>query len=124
MLLIGQVRGWAFAYLHLSRQDFYDMRPGEFWEAMHAHNAEKEADRMHLGELARGIAIRLFNTQVRKPVADVTSFWRMPWDPDKQDMENKEIARLNALSDEERDAEARKFIERLNNNGKGKESKG
>ena len=33
---MGTVRGWAISRLGLSREEFYLMRPGEFWEAIMA----------------------------------------------------------------------------------------
>lgn len=91
------------------------MRVGEFWEAWKAYNDEKNADRRHTGELARGIAIRLFNIQLRKKdqIKEPAKFWRMPWD--ESNTENDRIVReLNALTDEER---GQKAIELLNKIG-------
>lgn len=102
----------------MSREDFYLMRPGEFFEALAAHQREKEDDRQHVGELIRGAVLRLYNSE-RKPVhqiLDPAKFWRMPWD-DPADSEEKEIERLNALSDEEMKAEAEKFLRRIKRNG-------
>lgn len=88
------------------------MRPGEFWEAMDAHNKEKEADRRHMGELIRGAALRLFNTQVSKKdrIADPVKFWRMPWDIVVID---EELERFNKMNDEERADNARSFIKKI-----------
>lgn len=97
----------------MSRRDFYEMRPGEFWEAMHAHSREKEADRRHIGELARGVTLRLFNIQVQKSsrMTDPAKFWPMPWDELHID---EELTRLENMTDEERSQEARKFLSRIN----------
>lgn len=88
------------------------MRPGEFWEAMDAHNREKEADRMHAGELARGVALRLVNIQLAKGsrVDDPAKFWPMPWD---EVVIDEELERLDSLSPEERAAEARDYIKTI-----------
>jgi hypothetical protein len=88
------------------------MRPGEFWEAMDAHNKEKEADRRHGGELARGVALRLFNLQVDKKsrISDPAEFWPMPWDEPKVD---EELERLESMTNEEKSEEARRFLERI-----------
>lgn len=62
----------------------------------------------------RGATLLLFNTQVRKSdrISDPAKFWWMPWDAEPAD-EEQEIRRLTHLTQEERDSEARKFIERL-----------
>lgn len=111
---IGDVRGWAFGLLHLSRADFYEMRPGEFWEAWGAYLSEKNADRKHAGELARGIALRLFNIQLRKgdQIKDPSRFWRMPWDED-QDENERIVNELNALTDEERGQKAMELLRKV-----------
>ena len=88
------------------------MRPGEFWEAMDAHNKEKEADRRHSGELARGVALRLFNLQVDKKsrISDPAQFWPMPWDEPATD---KELERLQSMTDEQRAEEAKRVLARI-----------
>ncbi len=109
------MRGWAFGLLHLSRDDFYTMRPGEFWEAMSAFREDEEHGRMHIGELVRGAALRLFNLQLRRQdrIADPRKFWRMPWDEDPASEEQEEIQRLDSLSDEERAVEVQKFLSKI-----------
>ena len=116
-MYIGTLRGWAIAHLHLTPAQFYSLRIGEFWEAMDAYWTEKGADRRHVGELVRGAAVRLFNTQVKKPVQRVDKFWPMPWD-NTADAEAEELRRLNSLTPEERDKEAKEFIARLKGNGR------
>ncbi len=66
----------------MPRPDFYDMPVGEFWEAMRAYWMRAEADARHLGELARGAALRLFNVQLRRKdqIREPSDFWPMPWD--------------------------------------------
>lgn len=88
------------------------MRPGEFWEAMDAHSKEKEADRRHAGELARGASLRIFNALVsaKSRIDNTAEFWRMPWDETKVD---EGLERLQSLSPEERAEEARAFVERI-----------
>lgn len=89
------------------------MRPGEFWEALRAYREEKDADRRHLGELARGMAYMLVNIQLKKKdrITSVKKFWPMPWDePAEQD---SEVKRLNSLTDEERHQEALKFAKKI-----------
>lgn len=58
------------------------MPVGEFWEAMRAYGIKEEANAKHLGELARGAALRLFNVQLRRKdqIKDPSKFWPMPWD--------------------------------------------
>ena len=89
------------------------MRLGEFWEAMNAYNKEKEADRRHIGELARGVALRLFNVQVaqKSRISDASLFWPMPWDEIKVD---DGLERLEAMTDEERAEEVQKFLKKVN----------
>lgn len=88
------------------------MRPGEFWEAMDAHSREKEADRRHMGELARGVAIRLFNIGVDKKsrFTDPAKFWPMPWDEIKVD---EELERLESMTNDEKADEAQRFLKRI-----------
>ena len=108
------VRGWAIARLGLSREEFYLMRPGEFWEAMQAWQADKEADRRHVAEVVRGVGIRLFNIQLKKgdQIKDPRKFMRFPWDDDP-DAPDQETQALLSMSTEERDALARDFMDRI-----------
>lgn len=107
------VRGWAISRLGLSPAEFYLMRPGEFWEAIVAWRADKEADRRHVAEVIRGVGVRLFNIQLKPKdqIKDVRQFLPLPWDADDED---KEVDRLAHLTMEERDAEARAFMEKIN----------
>lgn len=99
--------------LQLTRKGFYEMRPGEFWEALDAHSKEKEADRRHQGELARGAALRLFNIFVNKKsrITDPAEFWTMPWDEPSQ--VDPGLERLNSLTPGQRACEAREFIKKV-----------
>lgn len=99
------------------------MRPGEFWEALSAHNEEVLADRRHIGELVRGATIRLFNLQVtpKYRAKDPTKFWPMPWDIQKEVGEQAEIHRLENLDEAGRQEEVSKFLSRLKD-GTGTES--
>ena len=89
------------------------MRPGEFWEAMDAHNKEKEADRRHIGELVRGAALRLFNLQLaaKDRITDPARFWRMPWDDIT--VADEEQLQFEQMTDEERAESARKFLDKV-----------
>lgn len=109
------MRGWAFGLLRLSRESFYTMRPGEFWEAMSAFREDEEQGRMHIGELVRGAALRLFNLQLRRQdrITDPRKFWRMPWDEDPEEKEQEEVRRLDSLSDAERAEEVQKFMSKF-----------
>lgn len=111
------MRGWAFGVLGLSRKEFYEMRPGEFWEALSAHNEEVLAGRRHIGELVRGATLRLFNTQVAKKSVErnLAKFWPMPWDDQNAVGEQAEIRRLENLDEAGRQEEVNKFLSRLNN---------
>ncbi len=114
MLSIGQVRGWAIARLGISLNEFYLMRPGEFWEAILAWQADKEADRRHVAELIRGVGVRLFNIQLapKDRYTDVRKFWPFPWD--EVDDKSAEVERLNSMTEEERSKAAMEFLERNN----------
>lgn len=100
----------------MSVSDWETMRPGMFWEAMNAHQREVEDNRIHVGELARGAALRLFNLQLKPKdrIKDPRDFWSMPWDSPKEDTEDAETTRLLQMSDDERRKEIDKFIARLN----------
>lgn len=89
------------------------MRMGEFWEAMDAHNKEKEADRRHIGELVRGATLRLYNTQVMKcdRIADPVKFWRMPWDDITT--ADEELKDFESMTDEQKAASSRNFIKKV-----------
>ena len=95
------------------------MRPGEFWEALRAHEEEVTADRRHVGELIRGATLRLWNLQVspKSRLTEARKFWPMPWDDD-QDGEVREIKRLENLSEEETQKEIQKFFNRVKDHGK------
>jgi len=97
----------------MSRQEFYEMRIGEYFEALDAYREEKTADRQHIGELIRGATLRLWNLQVKKQsrIQDPVKFWQMPWD-DVID-EADEIIRLNGLDDNQRQQEVNKFFEKI-----------
>lgn len=99
----------------MSPAAFYEMRVGEFFEALMAYRREKEGDRMHAGELARGAALRLFNIQLKRgsQIKDPRDFWPMPWDEDKDEKEREVLKELNNLSDEERTAKANALLERI-----------
>lgn len=66
----------------MTRSEFHDMPVGEFWEAVRAYERREEANARHIGELARGAALRLFNVQLRRKdqIKDPAQFWPMPWD--------------------------------------------
>jgi hypothetical protein len=87
------------------------MTVGEFWEAWKAYQDEKLADRRHMGELARGMAARILNPFCKGAIREVDRFWPMPWDERAAD--DAETRRLEALPPEEKQLEARKFLERI-----------
>ena len=89
--------------------DFYDMTQAEFWEAMKAYRDEKTADRRHLGELTRGLAARVVNLFVKKPIKKIEDFWPMPWD--EKNTAKDIAAELKQMSREERRKLAQQFIE-------------
>lgn len=91
------------------------MRVGEFFEALHAYQEKELADRRHMGELARGAALRLFNINLRRQdkIRDPRQFWLMPWDETPEDENSEELERLNKLTDEDMDEQARAFLQSL-----------
>lgn len=91
------------------------MRPGVFWEALIAWQADKEADRRHVAEVIRGVGVRLFNIQLKKEdqIRDIRRFMAFPWD-EEEEGEGAEIQRLDKLSLEDKAAEAKAFLERMN----------
>lgn len=91
------------------------MTAGEFWEAWKAYRDEKDSDRRHIGELARGIAARILNPFCKGAIKEIDRFWPMPWDDRVAD--DAETRRINALPLEERQLEARKFLESIGHNG-------
>ena len=95
--------------LHISPQDFGLMTLGEFQEAWKAYRDERDADRRHLGELARGMAARILNPFCKGAIKDASRFWPMPWDDNPSD----EAARLDSLPPEEKQNEARKFLKKI-----------
>ena len=101
----------------MTRKEFYEMRPGEFLEALAAHNEEVIANRRHMGELIRGATLRLFNIQVaqKSRMRDPAKFWPMPWDEGARQSEQDEIHRLEHLDEASIQKEVDKFFSRLNN---------
>lgn len=111
--------GWAITLLHLNKSEFGELRVPEYWAAIDAYADEKEADRIHVGELARGAALRLWNLQVSKKdrIEDPSKFWPMPWD--KPDSLEEAAKNIMALDDKDRDKLAQDFLKRLGHtNGK------
>ena len=78
-----------------------------------AWQADKEADRRHVAEVIRGVGVRLFNIQLKPKdqIKDIRKFLPLPWDESDED---PEVERLEHLTKEQRDEEARAFIEMIN----------
>lgn len=113
------MRGWAFGLLHITRSDFYDMRMGEFFEAMGAYRKEAESGREHVGNLARTMTFRIFRLFASKKdqarFAREEKFWPMPWDAvDEAEDRAQALARM---TDEERTARLNDFLRQLDGNG-------
>ncbi len=108
------IRGWAISRLGLSREEFYLMRPGEFWEAIMVWQADKEADRRHVAEVIRSVGIRLFNIQLalKDRIRNPHDFIPFPWDEEYE--ENEQIEKIAKMSDAERTANANSFLDRIN----------
>lgn len=98
--------------MRMSRRDFYEMRLGEFLEALRMYDQSVVDDRRHIGELVRGAAFRLWDLQVRKQdkIRDIRKFWAMPWDELDED---SEVERLTHLTDDDRKVEVEKAIKKL-----------
>lgn len=90
------------------------MTQGEFWEALAAFRDEAETNRRHIGELTRGHVVRIINLFIKRPIKKVEEFWPMPWDDQVQSADDV-AAELNTMSQEERDALARKFLDSIPN---------
>ena len=97
--------------------EFDRMRLAHLLEAMTVYQEEKMADRRHLGELARGAALRLFNVQlkVKDRIKDPADFWPMPWDEERK--ETDIVKAVRSWTQEERDRKAREFLERIGEYG-------
>ena len=93
------------------------MSPAEYWAALDAHSHEIQAGRMHTGELARGLGVRIFNLLVGKEhrIRRVQEFWQMPWDDKSSGHEQAELERLNALKGDDLIKEIELFNKRINN---------
>ena len=98
----------------MSRADFYDMRLGEFFEAMDAFRREQEAGRQHTGNLVRGLAIRVVNLFVKAKYKSEQKFWPMPWDA-ADDAPGDVAEELAQMTDEERQAKVNEFLSKLDN---------
>ena len=106
----------------MSREDFYSMRMGEFFEAMDAFRKEAEGGRIHVGNLVRGLAIRVFNLLVSKKdkFKDERKFWPMPWDEPDEDEAAEVAKKLSSLSDEERQEKIKEFLTKVGHVGNSK----
>lgn len=103
----------------MRKEDFYLLTVGEFYEAIAIYRAKEDAERRHIGELVRGAALRLWDTQVGRKdfISDPARFWRMPWDEAPESAEES----IGALSDEEREESIGDMLELMGKtNGKGK----
>ena len=98
------------------------MRVGEYWEAIIEYRRNQSEDRHHTAELARGVAMRLWNIQVdkRHRIDDPKKFWPMPWDDAEEIDEAREAQRLASLTPEQQQEEVRKFLERTRHGSKSK----
>jgi len=111
-----EIRAWALL-LQIKQDELELLDEHVFWTAVKLRGEEKDADRRHIAELVRGGTLRIFNLLVQKKsrIDDPAKFWRMPWDKDLGEENNKVLQRLDTLSDEDRHAEAMDFLKRINN---------
>jgi len=110
------IRAWALL-LQIPQNELELLDEQVFWTAVKYRRDEKDADRRHIAELVRGGTLRIFNLLVQKKsrIDDPAKFWRMPWDKDQGEENNKVLQRLDKLSNEERHTEAMNFMKRINN---------
>ncbi|MBR4133105.1 MAG: hypothetical protein IKU04_01080 [Bacteroidales bacterium] len=103
----------------MTREDFYSMRMGEFFEAMDAFRNEAEGGRIHMGNLVRGLCIRVVNLFVAKKdrVNDERKFWPMPWDEPDEDDAVVVAKKLSKMSNEERQAKINDFLSKVGHVG-------
>lgn len=103
----------------MTREDFYSMRMGEFFEAMDAFRKEAEGGRIHVGNLVRGLCVRIVNVLVGKKekVKDERDYWPMPWDEPKEDSAQEVARRLSKMTPEEQQAKVNEFLSKLKNVG-------
>ena len=88
------------------------MRTGVFWEAMIVYTKDRNMEHHSICEVIRGVGVRLFNIQLKPKdqIKDVRKFMPFPWDESDED---PEVERLAHLSKEQRDEEARVFMEKI-----------
>ena len=112
---MGDIRGLATGVLGMRISDFYDMPVGVFWEAVHLHGREVEAERRHVGELVRGATLRLFNINLKKSdqIRDPRKFWPMPWDDEIPGTDEEAMEEINAMTDEQRTASVKNLLKTI-----------
>ena len=95
------------------------MRMGEFFEAMDAFRKEAESGRIHVGNLVRGLCIRVFNLFVAKKdrISDERKFWPMPWDEPEENEAVDVAKRLSGMSSEERQEKINDFLKKIGHVG-------
>jgi hypothetical protein len=87
------------------------MRPGDFWIAVDAWQKERERRDRLMCELARGLAARVVNPFLQKPIDDVTKFWQMGYDAEK----NPTLK----MTEEEKQESIKRLVQILDGDGKG-----
>lgn len=103
----------------MSPRDFYDLRLGEFFEAMAAYRKEAESGREHVGNLVRTQTFRIFRLFASKKdqarLKKEEQFWPMPWD--EVDETEDAAAALAKMSAEDRQARLKDFLNKLDEDG-------
>ena len=107
-MTIGQVRGWAISRLHLDRESFGLLRPGEFWEAMLSWIEDRNAERQHTSEVIRAVGLRLFNIQLAMGKSvKAHEFLPFPWDAEEDDG-------MAGMTEEEKRASIEELMKHVN----------
>ncbi|MBR4227854.1 MAG: hypothetical protein IKR72_01975 [Bacteroidales bacterium] len=101
----------------MPRRDFYDLRLGEFFEAMDAYRREAESGREHVGNLVRTQTFRIFRLFASKKdqarLKKEEQFWPMPWDEPEEDAAEA----LAKMSAEDRQERLKDFLNKLDGDG-------
>lgn len=91
------------------------MRPGDFWLAVNSWQKERERRDRLVCELARGLAARVVNPFLQKPIDDVAKFWQMGYDAEEKKEENPTLK----MTDEEKQDSIKRLVQILDGDGKG-----
>ena len=75
----------GIACLRLSPAEFWDMLPGQYFDALTIYYREKRSDQRFIAELFRMQTTDLLNIQIKKSQRlKPGELWRFPWDDDDE----------------------------------------